>query len=127
MQNYSYDYSASYSSSPASNVVSIIVAIIIIIAMWKIFTKMNIEGWKSIIPFYNYYTMFKALYGNGWRFLLLIIPIYGIYVSIKQDIDLAHAFGKSTAFGWGMAIIPVVFYSIVAFGDAEYQGTDYQK
>ena len=27
-----------------------------VIAYWKIFTKAGEEGWKSIIPIYNYFT-----------------------------------------------------------------------
>ena len=34
----------------------------------------------------------QELYGNGWKFLLLLIPIYNIYFVIKMNIDWAKAF-----------------------------------
>ena len=38
------------------------------------------------------------------------------------NINLARAFGKETAFGVGLAFLPVIFYPILAFGSAEYKG-----
>ena len=52
----------------------IAVYVISVIAYWKIFTKAGEAGWKAIIPILNTYVMFKIAYGNGWRFLLLLIP-----------------------------------------------------
>ena len=37
----------------------LLIAIVAIIAYWKIFTKAGEAGWKSIIPFYNVYTLLK--------------------------------------------------------------------
>ena len=33
--------------------------------------KMGIQGWKSLIPMYNQFLLFKAVYGNGWVVLKL--------------------------------------------------------
>lgn len=91
------------------------------IANWRWFQKMGREGWEGIIPFYNEYVVFEELYGNGWKFLLLLIPFYNIYLIIKRNIDLAHAFNKGTGFGIGLLLLPYVFTLILAFGGAEYR------
>ena len=39
----------------------------------------------------------QELYGNGWKFLLLLIPIYNIYFVIKMNIDWAKAFNQGAA------------------------------
>jgi len=39
------------------------------------------------------------------------------------SIALAERYGKSAGFGVGLAILPFVFYPILGFGDAEFQGT----
>lgn len=101
-------------------IVSIALGILAIVASWKIFQKMGLEGWESIIPFYNSYTFFKTLYGNGWLFLLQLIPFYNIYLIFKVNIDLAHRFRKSTGFGVGLVLLSVIFQCILAFGDAQY-------
>jgi len=36
--------------------------------------------------------------------------------------DLAKSFGKSSAFGVGLALLPPVFWLMLAFGDATYLG-----
>lgn len=104
---------------------ALIILIITYAAQWKYFEKMGHEGWEGIVPFYNYYILFKELYGNGWKMLLMLIPFYGIYIIIKMNIDLARAFNKGTGFGVGLALLPVVFSCILAFGDAVYEDGRY--
>ena len=99
----------------------IIISIVSMAASWVMFRKMGHEGWEGIIPFYNAYVLFDELYGNGWKFLLLLVPFYNIYVAVKLMIDLAHAFNKSTSFGIGLLLVNVVFSCILAFGSAVYK------
>ena len=39
--------------------ISFIFSILVIIATWKVFTKADEAGWKSLIPIYNGYVLFK--------------------------------------------------------------------
>ena len=38
---------------------SIALSLFLIVSMWMIFVKADEPGWKSIIPVYNTYTLFK--------------------------------------------------------------------
>lgn len=107
--------------------ISFVVAAVTLIANWRIFQKMGREGWEGLIPLYNTYVQFEVLYGNGARMFLLLIPFYNFYVAIKLYIDLAHAFNKSTGFGWGLVFLSVVFQCILAFGDAKYLDGSHAK
>ena len=98
----------------------VIILVISLAALWQIFKKMGLEGWNAIIPFYNLYKEFEVLYGNGWRFLLILIPLYNIYVIFKLNIDLANRFGQSTAFGVGLTLVSVVFQCMLGFGDYQF-------
>lgn len=98
----------------------IIFTILTLISEWKVFQKMGRRGWEGLVPLYNTYVLFRELYGNGWRFLLLLIPIYDIYLIFKLNIDLAHAFNKSTGFGVGLVFLPFIFNLLLGFGDAVY-------
>ena len=49
-----------------------VVTVIMIIAWWKIFKKAGLAGWKSIIPFYNIYCLFRISGMSGWWILLSI-------------------------------------------------------
>ena len=117
------EYSAQVAaSSPAATGFSIFASILGIIAMWKIFTKAGEPGWAAIIPFYNVYTLFKITWGNGWKFLLLLIPIANIVIMIITEVKLAKAFGKSNGFAVGLVLLSTIFMLILAFGSSEYKG-----
>ena len=109
-------------SSGTSMVVSLIIAVIAIIAMWKIFTKAGEAGWKSIVPFLNTYVLFKIVWGNGWLFLLLLIPFVNIVIMLIANWKLCKAFG----YGIGMFILSIFFPGIpqliIGFGSHGYLG-----
>lgn len=121
-----FDYSYSYQASPFMTVVYLAVAVLGIVAMWKIFEKAGEPGWAAIIPFYNLYVLFKITWGNGWKFLFLLIPIANVVFLIITMVKLAKAFGKSGGFAVGLIFLSVIFYCILAFGDAQYIGVPEQ-
>ena len=89
-------------SSTAYWIVLAIVTVLLVIAWWRIFVKAGEEGWKSIIPFYNTYTMFKIAWGNGWLFLLCLIPCVNAIVMIILEWKTCKAYGKGIGFFIGM-------------------------
>lgn len=99
---------------------------IILVSQWFVYQKMGREGWEGIVPFYNSYVLFEVLYGNGWRFLLVLVPFYGIYILVKAYVDLAHAFNKGSGFGVGLLLLGFIFMPILAFSnDIQYQDGRY--
>lgn len=122
MDTYSYSTTMSPEQSTATTIVMLIVAVIEIIAMWKIFTKAGQAGWKSLIPIYNIYTFVKIADGNGWKFLLLCLPIVNIVYAIMLTFRLAKSFGKGVGFGFGLLFLEGIFVLILAFGKAQYVG-----
>lgn len=103
---------------------AIIAMIIIIISHWFIFKKAGEEGWKAIIPFYNSYTLCKIAIGNGWPFLIGLIPYVNIVFGIYIIVMMCKAFGKSTLFKIGAVFLPIIFIPILAFNDDIYIGPD---
>ena len=101
----------------------LVVALIAIIAYWKIFTKAGEAGWKSIIPFYNIYTLLKIIGRPGWWLLLFFVPFVNFVISLVVAIDLAKSFGKSDAFGViALWLFSLVGFLMLGFGSAEYKG-----
>ena len=103
-------------------VIAIIICILTIIATWKIFTKAGEKGWKSIIPIYNTYIFFKITWGNGWFFLLMLIPFVNIVIYIITLWKLAKVFDKGVGFFIGLLLLETIFTLILGFGSAEYVG-----
>ena len=96
--------------------------ILILAAWWKIFTKAGQPGWACIIPIYNLYVWCKIVGRPWWWILLMLIPFVNLIILIILIIDLAKSFGKGVGFGIGLLLLPVIFFPILGFGSAQYQG-----
>ncbi len=115
------DAIAQYLNVP-SIVVSVAIGVLMLVAMWKIFVKAGEAGWKCLIPIYNTYLEVKFVDGNGWKFLLLLIPFVNIVYGIILTVRMAKSFGKGGGFAVGLLFLAPIFYLILAFGDARYIG-----
>ena len=102
-----------------------------VIAMWKIFVKAGVEGWKAIIPVYNYWVLCEIVGRPGWwglAPLLMVIPIVNfvawiaaVVVFIIVSLDLGKAFGKDAVWSVFLLIIfSLIGLLILGFGDAKY-------
>ena len=105
-----------------SLIVWLVLLVLYIVANFKIYSKAGEAGWKCIIPIYSTYILFKIIYGNGWKFLFLLIPIFGEIVAIVSLFRLAKVFGKGVGFGLGLWFLSPIFILILAFGSAQYEG-----
>lgn len=122
-----YDYGGSSGGllagmSAGTWVFTLIICILFIVAWWKIFEKAGEAGWKSIIPFYNSYILFKIAWGNGLLFLLMFIPFVNFIIAIILEVKLAKAYGQSGGFAVGLIFLPNIFTLILAFGSSQYVG-----
>jgi hypothetical protein len=98
------------------------VLVFVIAGLWKTFTKAGQPGWACIIPIYNIYIMMKIAGRPGWWLLLMLIPIVSLVVGIIVCLDIAKSFGKGAGFGIGLALLGFIFFPILGFGSATYQG-----
>lgn len=103
-------------------IIFLVLMIPTVIGFWKVFTKAGKPGWACIVPFYSQYCQFDLAWGNGWYFLLCLIPCVNVVVAVIHSIKLAKAFGQGTGFGLGLFFLSPIFYMILGFGSAEYIG-----
>ena len=108
--------------SPFATIIGLLIALVLIVAMWKVFTKAGQPGWASIIPIYNIYIWCKIVGRPWWWILLMLIPFVNFIICIILCIDLAKSFGKGVGFGLGLAFLGIIFFPILGFGSAQYQG-----
>lgn len=127
---YSYD---SYDVAPnifasifggAFSLVWLAILVLTVVAMWRLFEKAGKEGWRALVPFYNTYTLFEIAWGNGWLFLLMLVPCVNAVVLIILQIKLAKAFGKSGGFAVGLIFLNTIFMLILGLGSDQYCGPD---
>lgn len=121
--------------------------IIYVIANWRIFTKAGEKGWKSLIPVYNEYVLYKLTWKTTYFWLMLalaavmgiaptvfgdesaigslIVNVLGIIICIIDIIathKVSKAFGHGAGFTLGLIFLNPIFILILAFGGSEYIG-----
>ena len=114
-------------------IIALVLGIIVIVAQWKVFTKAGRKGWECLIPYHSNFELLDMSNINPVFILLMIfapiIPFVGtiavFVIEIYLCIKLAQSFGKGTGFGIGLALLGFVFWPMLGFGKAQYQGTYY--
>jgi uncharacterized protein DUF5684 len=112
---------ADYSLGMGTWVVIIALVVVQIAAWWKLFEKAGQPGWAAIIPIYNVVVLLRIAGKPLWWIILLIIPLVNIIVWVIVSVAIANNFGRGTLFGIGLLVFGIIFYPILAFGDATYQ------
>lgn len=96
--------------------------VLCIVGNWKSFEKAGEHGWAAIVPFYSNYVLFKIAMGQGWLFLICMIPVVGWIFALVGNYKFAKAYGKSTGFAIGNIFFPYIFTTIIGFDDSQYVG-----
>ncbi len=100
----------------------LIVIIFYIYTYWRIFEKAGKPGWATLIPIYNTLVMLKIIGKPWWWILLFLIPGVNFIFAIWMINLLSISFGKGIGFTLGLIFLSPIFYPILAFSNAEYQG-----
>ena len=103
-------------------IICLVFVVIAIAGMWKAFEKAGQPGWGSIIPVYNSYLMLKIGGKPGWWLLLFLIPGVNIIFAIWTINMISKSFGKDEGFTIGLLLLGFIFWPILGFGEAVYQG-----
>src|SRR5580704_3397023 len=74
-----------------------------------------------LIPFYNVVILFNIAGLSLWWALLILVPFVNLLVVLLVGVNVAQNFGKSTAFGVGLAFLGPIFYPVLGFGSARYR------
>ncbi len=94
----------------------------VIVGWWKMFEKADEPGWKSIIPFYNVYTMLRIVGRPGWMLIGFFVPFINIILWVIVMGDLAKSFGRGIGTVLGLIFFNPVFAMILGWGSAAYVG-----
>ena len=126
--------------------VALVLALIVlqIVAYWKIFVKAGEKGWKSLIPVYNTYLIFKFSWKPVFFWVLIVlaavgglfsgmgsesmqtigmlISFAGIIVQFICYYWLAKAFGHGGGWTAGLIFLTFIFLLMLGFGKSQYIG-----
>jgi len=91
-------------------IIAVVIAfwVIYILAFWKMFQKAGEKGWKSIIPIYNNYILYKISWKGSMFWVMLIASIIGasLVAASGGNIDAGIA-----GAGW-MYYVGAAFYLV---------------
>lgn len=116
-----------------------------VIGKWFMFIKMGEPGWKSIIPIYSDYIIFKNVWQSLYFFILIAVNIANAFLTVHaggetgsylitllrcaafviaflENIKLSRSFGHGYLFGLGLLIFNPLFTMILGFGSSVYLG-----
>lgn len=130
-----------------TSIVGLVFTVLVIIGWWKIFTKAGEAGWKSLIPIYNVYILFKISWTTSafWKMIIasflagvfeylylyvsqgliislgfLICSVVILVIMFRMNFKLSNAFGHGILFGLGLLFFPYVFELILGFCGSTY-------
>jgi len=115
-------YAPAQGPGTGGSIAYLVIAGLTLAGMWKVFEKAGKPGWAALIPIYNIYVLLQITGKPWWWLILLLIPLVNLVVLLLTFIELARRFGKSPLFGLGLEFVPFVFFPILGFGAARYQG-----
>jgi len=103
-------------------IILLAIAVFVIASIWKTFEKAGQPGWAAIVPIYNLYIITKIVGKPGWWVVLFLIPIVNYVFLIWSYNLLSKSFGKGVGFTLGLVFLGPIFWAILGFGSATYQG-----
>jgi hypothetical protein len=114
--------SGSVVAALVGQIINLAIVVLILASLWQIFVKMGEDGWKSIIPIYNYVVLLQVVGRPVWWVILFFVPIANLVVLFLVWKDVAEGFGKGTGYAVGMLFLSFIFLPMLAFGDAQWMG-----
>lgn len=119
--------------------------VLYIIGVWKIFNKMGESGWKSLIPLYNDYILYKHCLSGKFYLLylvltfittgisiqypdatmmpglaiavVLLIALALLIIDISLKLNLSRSFGHGVLFMLGLLFFEPIFMMILGFNN----------
>jgi len=122
--DYSYEYQLDTPAAILVMLFSLVVTVFYVYCMWRLFEKAGKPGWAALIPIYNTLIQLEIIQRPWWWLLLMFVPLVNFVVAVTVIFDLAKAFGKDTAFGFGILFLAPIFIPILALGNAKYIGRE---
>jgi hypothetical protein len=115
---YAQDAAAQAASAAAGMTTLLVwlaIVVLLVVSMWRVFERAGQPGWMAIVPILNMYVLIKIAGKSGLLLLGLIIPVVNIVVAFIVAFGVAARFRRGQGFGIGLALLPFIFYPILAY------------
>lgn len=127
------------------SVLAILIWLLPVAGKWKVYGKLGMLGWYSIIPVYADYKLCERVHRTDecktflMAYLIVLICSWafcwvdtvGVLLALAQLVmtiivlnDMSRAFGKETGYTIGLVIFGFVFWTMLGFGASELVDSD---
>ena len=127
------------------SVLAILIWLLPVAGKWKVYGKLGMPGWYSIIPVYADYKLGERVHRTDecktflMAYLIVLIcslafcwvDTVGVLLALAQLVmtiivlnDMSRAFGKETGYTIGLVIFGFVFWTMLGFGASELVDSD---
>ena len=89
-------------------VLSLVFTVLLIIAHWKMFTKAGEKGWKSLIPIYSDYILYKLTWSPGAFWLFVVISVLTAVFGALSGTFVISSGGEVVATGTGNTVFSIL-------------------
>ncbi len=105
------------------DLMTILLLIIILFPMlnYWIFNEAGVEGYKALIPFYNYYVWLKVIEKPWWWLLLMLVPFINMFMIMLMLVKTAVSYGKYKLGDQALSVLfPLVYIPYLGISDKEH-------
>jgi len=103
-------------------IIYVAILVLMVASGWKIYAKAGQPGWAALVPIYNIVVLCKIIGKPTWWVVLCFIPFVNYVILIMMIHGLSKSFGKGAGYTVGLIFLGIIFYPMLAFGDAQYIG-----
>jgi hypothetical protein len=96
--------------------------VLAIIGYWRMFTKADEAGWKSIIPIWSTIVWLRIIGRPWWWLLLFLIPVVNVVILAICLLDTAKSYGHGFGFAVGLFLLMPLFLIVLGWGSSTYIG-----
>jgi len=102
------------------NIFLLLTVVALFAGLYRVFEKFGEQGWKALVPVYNFVVWLKLVKRPWWWIFLIIIPTVGFYMIAILLVDLANYFGKRRFIDHVFAIFGYfIFVPVIGFSNKE--------
>lgn len=122
------------------SVLAVLLGLLPVAGKWKVYGKLGLPGWYSIVPVYADYKLCERVHrGDGARTFLMAylivlicswvfcwVDTVGVLLALAQLVmniivlnDMSRTFGKDAGYTIGLAIFGFVFWTMLGFGASQ--------
>ena len=96
------------SMATALSVLSIVFLVMLIIAHWKMYSKAGEPGWKSLIPIYSDYVLYKLVWSPSAFWIYFLLNIGTVVAAFLSGTFVVSSNGQVIATGEGNMVFSII-------------------